>query len=189
MKIPWVLTLGFLVCAAAQGQTLDLKNLDKLSDKAKDVTDVTLDGSLLKFAAKFLSNDDPDQAKVKKLVAELKGIYVKTYEFENEGEYTDADLAPIRNQLHTPAWSRIVGVHSKKDHDNAEIYLKTGGSDPGGLAILCVNPKELVVVNIVGKIDLDELSELGGNFGVPKVKVEVDKPKVKVLNPENKKED
>ena len=62
-------------------------------------------------------------------------------------------------------------VHSKKDGDNAEIYLKTGGAD-GGLAIICANPKELTMVNIVGKIDLDELSELGGNLGVPKIDVE-----------------
>ena len=128
MKIPWVLAVLVLASSPASGQVLDLKNLDKLSDKAKDVTDVTLDGSLLKFAAKFLSNDDPDQAKVKKLVAEIKGIYVKTYEFESEGEYTESDLAPIRTQLRSPGWSRIVGVHSKKEHDNTEIYLKSGGT-------------------------------------------------------------
>jgi len=183
MKIPWVLT-ALVVVAGASGQSLDLKSLDKLSDKAKDVT-VNLDGSLLKFAAKFLSNDDPDQAKVKKLVAELKGIYVRTYEFESEGEYSEADLAPIRSQLRSPGWSRIVGVHSKKEHDNAEVYLNSGGSEPGGLVIVCANPKELVVVNIVGKIDLDELSELGGNFSIPKVDVD----KSKSLKPDTKKDD
>lgn len=184
MKIPWVFATAVFV-AAGYGQSLDLKNLEKLSDKAKDVTDVTLDGTLLKFAAKFLSNDDPDQAKVKKLVAELKGIYVRTYEFASEGEYSEADLAPIRSQLRSPGWARIVGVRSKKDHDNAEVYLKSGGSEPGGLAILCANPKELVVVNIVGKIDLDELSELGGNFSIPKVDVD----RSKSLKPDTKKDD
>lgn len=185
MKIPWVLAICFLVGTAACGQALDLKNLEKLGDKAKTVTDITLNGSLLKFAAKFLSNDDPDQAKVKKLVAELKGIYVRTYEFENEGEYAESDLASIRSQLRSPGWSRIVTVHSRKEGDNAEIYLKTGGTEPGGLAIVCANPKELVVVNIVGKIDLDELSELGGNLGVPKLDLEKAKPP----KPADKKED
>ncbi len=185
MKIPWVLAICFLFSTAAFGQALDLKNLDKLSDKAKDVTDITLDGSLLKFAAKFLSNDDPDQVKVKKLVAELKGIYVRTYEFETDGEYSESDLAPIRSQLRSPGWSRIVTVHSKKEGDNTEIYLQTGGTEPGGLAIVCANPKELTVVNIVGKIDLDELSALGGNLGVPKL--DLDKPKP--AKPPDKKED
>ena len=184
MKVPWILTLCLVLRAAAHGQALDLRDLDKLGDKGKVVT-VDLEGSLLKFASKFLSNDDPDQAKVKKLVAELKGIYVRTYEFESEGQYSESDLAPIRSQLRSPGWSRIVGVHSKKDHDNAEIYLKTSGPEPGGLAIVCANPKELVVVNIVGKIDLDELSELGGNLGVPKLDIE----KSKSLKPQDKKDD
>jgi len=171
MKILGILALFALVGTAGYGQALDLKGLEKLAAKARDVTDVELDGSLLRLAAKFLSADDPDQAKVKKLVAELKGVYVKTYEFEHEGEYSESDLASIRTQLHSPAWSRIVGIQSKKERDNTEIYLRTGGTEPGGLAIVCTNPKELVVVNIVGKIDLEELSELH-DLGVPKIDIE-----------------
>jgi hypothetical protein len=184
MKIPGVLALFVLAGAVAYGQALDLSKLDKLAAKASDVTDVTLDGSLLRLAAKFLSADDPNQAKVKKLVAELKGVYVKTYDFDQEGEYSESDLASIRSQLRSPGWSRIVGVQSKKDRDNTEIYLKSGGTEPGGLAIVCTNPKQLVVVNIVGKIDLDELSELGGNFGVPKI----DLDKTKTTKPAEKKD-
>ena len=41
------------------------------------------------------------------------------------------------------------------------------------------------MVNIVGKIDLDELSELGGNLGIPKL--DLDKPKA--LKPDSKKDD
>jgi hypothetical protein len=173
MKILWSLTL--CISAAVYGQALDLKHLDRLADKASKVADVTLDGSLLKIGAKFLSADDPDQAKIKKLVAELKGVYVKTFTFEKEGEYSEADITSIRKQLQSPGWSRIVGVQSKKDGENAEVYLKTG-EPGGGLAIICANPKELTVVNIVGKIDLDELSELGGSLGVPKIDLEKTKP-------------
>jgi hypothetical protein len=174
MKILRILTICTLAVGLGRGQVIDFKHLDRLSAKASDTADVTLDGSLLKLAAKFLSADNPDQAKVRKLVAGLKGIYVRTFEFENEGEYTEADVTSIRKQLQSPGWSRIVGVRSKKDSENAEVYLKTDGPD-GGLAIICANPKELTVVSIVGKIDLDELSELGGSLGVPKIDLE--KPK------------
>jgi len=173
MKILRSLTLCVLVGAVGYAQALDLKHLDKLADKATDKVEVTLDGSLLKLAAKFLS-DDPDEVKVKKLVAGLKGIYVRTFEFEKEGEYSAADVTAIRKQLDS-GWSRIVDVVSKKDGENAEVYLKTGGAD-GGLAIICAGAKELTIVNIVGRIDLDELSELGGNMGVPKIEVEKQKP-------------
>jgi hypothetical protein len=165
--------LCMLVGTAGYGQALDLKRLDKLADKASSKAEVTLDGSVLKLAAKFLSGDDPDEVKIKKLVTNLKGIYVKTFEFEKEGEYSESDISAIRKQLET-GWSRIVGVQSKKDGENAEVYLKTGGPD-GGIAIICAGAKELTIVNIVGKIDLDELSELGG-MGVPKIDVEKVKP-------------
>jgi len=167
--------LCVLVGAAGYGQALDLKNLDKLAEKASDKVVISLDGSVLKMAAKFLSDaDDPDSAKIKKLVSGLKGIYVKTFEFEKEGEYSPSDISAIRKQLES-GWSRIVDVQSKKDGENAEIYLKTGAAD-GGLAIVCAGAKQLTIVNIVGKIDLDELSELGGNLGVPKIDVEKAKP-------------
>lgn len=175
MRTPWHLSLCLLVGAAGYGQALDLRRLDPLSAKASDTTDITLDGSLLKLATKFLSSDDSGEAKVKKVVAGIKGIYVKTFTFEKEGAYSESDITAIRNQLHSPEWSRIIGVRSKKESENTDIYIRTG-SDDGGLAIICTNPKELTVVNIVGKIELDELSDLGGNFGVPKIDLEKSKP-------------
>src|SRR4029077_15616564 len=114
-----------------------------------------------------------------------KGIYVKTFEFENEGEYSDSDITAIRNQLKSPDWSRIVGVRSKKDRETAEVYLRTGGE--GGLAIIAADPKKLTVGNIIGKIDLDELCELGGNLGVPKI--ELEKPDDNSKAPKKKEDD
>lgn len=169
------LSLCFLVGAAGYGQALDLRRLDQLKDKASDSTEITLDGSLLKLATRFLSSEDSGEAKVKKVVAGIKGIYVRTFTFEKEGAYSESDITAIRNQLRSPEWSRIIGVKSKKDTENADIYIRTG-SDAGGLAIICANPTELTIVNIVGKIDLDELSDLGGNFGVPKIDLEKSKP-------------
>ena len=177
MKAFRTLTLFALISASGFAQALDLKHLNRLTDKASNVTDVTVDGALLKIAAKFLSGNDPDEAKIKSLVSGLKGNYVKTFEFEKEGEYVDSDVAVIRNQLKSPEWSRIVGVRSKKDKETAEIYLRTGGE--GGLTIICTEPTELTIVNILGKIDLDQLSDLGGNLGVPKIELEKSMDKTK----------
>jgi len=41
-----------------------------------------------------------------------------------------------------------------------------------GLVILSAEPKELTVVNIVGPINLDQLSDLGGHLGIPPVQME-----------------
>ena len=143
--------------------------IEKLAGKASDVVDVSLDGPLLRLAGRFLSNNDPDEAKVKNIVNGLKGIYVKSFEFEKEGEYAPSDLEEIRRQLRAPGWSRMVGVISKKGGENTEIYMKLDDDHVGGLVILAAEPKELTVVNIVGNISLDDLSSLGGHFGIPDV--------------------
>lgn len=147
------------------------KSLDRLAAKAKESVDVTLDGNMLQLAGKFLSRKSPDEAKVKKLIQGLKGIYVKSFEFDQPGQYTDADIESVRSQLKGPLWSRIVGVQSKKEGENAEVFFKTENNQIVGLAVIAAEPRELTVVSIVGPIDPEELSTLGGQFGIPQMEV------------------
>ena len=162
--------VAWIVLAPLGAQEIKLPaSLDRLAAKATEVVDVTMDANLLQLASRFLSDKNADDAKVKKLIAGLKGIYVRSFEFEKPGNYQEADIEPVRTQLHTPAWSRIVGVHSLKSGENSEVYLKTENGKIGGLAILATEPKELTIVSIEGTIDPDQLSELGGHFGIPKV--------------------
>jgi Domain of unknown function (DUF4252) len=145
-------------------------HLDHLAAKASNTVDLSLNGSTLQFAAKFLDSDDPDEAKVKKLISSIDGIYIKSFEFKREGAYSQADLESVRNQLKEPEWSRIVGVTSAEDGETAEVYLRTENKKVSGVAVLSSSPKELTVVNIVGPVDLDSLAELSGHFGLPKLK-------------------
>lgn len=162
--------LALLALAPLRAQELKLPtNLDRLAAKASEVVDVTMDSNLLQLASRFLSDKNPDDAQVKKLIAGLRGIYVKSFEFEKTGEYLDSDIEPLRAQLHSPAWSRIVGVRSKRAGENSEVYIKTDSGKVGGLAILVTEPKQLTIVSIEGTIDPDELKELGGHFGIPKI--------------------
>jgi hypothetical protein len=174
MKAAGLLVVSLLVAAAAPAQQVKW-NFDKLAARASDTVDVSLSGSLLQFAMKFLSDEDKDEAKVKKLVGGLKGIYVKSFEFKKPGEYSAADVESFRAPLHPPEWERIVGVHSNEDGENVEVYIKNEGKGIGGLAIIATEPKQLTLVNIVGAIDLDTLSDLGGHMGIPEV--DVDKKK------------
>jgi hypothetical protein len=147
-------------------------SVERLSSKAVETVDVMLDGALLQLAGRFLSGHKPDEAKVKNMLGGLKGIYVRSFEFSQEGEYTAEDVEAIRSQLRVPGWSKIVGVVSKKDKEHTEIFVKADGSSIGGLVILAAEPKELTLVHINGSISLEKLSELGGHFGVPKVDIE-----------------
>jgi hypothetical protein len=164
--------------ATAQDARINTAQLDTLAVKATQVVDVNIDERLMQFAAKLLNKEKPDEAAVKEMVNGLKGIHVKSLEFETEGQYTPADLEAIRSQVRNVPWSRIVGVTSKRE-GNVEVYLLMNGPQVGGMAILAFGPKELAVFNIVGPVDLAKLSKLEGNFGIPNLEIESPKSKPK----------
>ena len=144
-------------------------NLEHLESKASHTVDLSLNGSTLQFAAKFLDSSDADEAKVKKLISGLEGIYIKGFSFKNPGAWSEADVEQVRKQLRAPEWSRIVGVKSAEEGENAEVYVRNENKKVTGVAIIAAEPTSLTVVNIVGPVDLDSLAELSGHFGVPKL--------------------
>src|SRR5208283_105915 len=138
--------LAFIALLPVAAQEFKIPpSIDKLADKAEEVVDVTMDSSMLQLAGRFLS--------------------------ENAGEYEESDVAALRAQLKPPVWSRIVGVRSKHKGDNAEVFLANDGSQIAGLVIICADPKELTVVSIVGQLKPEDLRDLGGNFGIPKLDI------------------
>jgi hypothetical protein len=144
-------------------------NLDHLEKRASNTVDLSLNSSTIQFAARFMDGQDPDEARVKKLIAGLEGIYIKAFEFKAAGAWTQADLDQIRNQLRAPEWSRMVGVKSAEEGGSAEVFVRTENKKVTGVAILAGEATSLAVVNIVGPVDLDSLAELSGHFGVPKL--------------------
>jgi hypothetical protein len=162
------------VCAAglcAQDFKIPL-NIDKLAAKAVETVNVTLDSSMLQLAGAFMSEKKgPDEAEAKRLIQGLKGIYVRSFEFAKPGEYTEADVEALRTQLKAPQWSRIVGVRSKADGENADVFVRRENNQIAGLAIIAAEPKELTIVHIDGLIRPEDLSRLGGQFGVPRIEL------------------
>jgi hypothetical protein len=164
--------------ARAQDSRIQMGSLDHLAAKASRTVDVNIDERLMRIAAKLLSDKDGDEREVKQLVAGLKGIFVKSYEFEADGQFAPADVESIRTQLRAPGWSRLVNVTSKKD-GSIDVYLMLNGEQINGLAVLHTDNRELTVVNIVGPVDLDKLAKLEGQFGIPEMGLESSKPKTK----------
>jgi Domain of unknown function (DUF4252) len=176
--ITLLLIIASAFIAKAQDTRLQLGSLDHLASKANQTVDVNVDERLMKLAARIFSDKDEDERQVKKLIEGLKGIYVKSFEFETEGQFAAADLEPIRTQLRGAGWTRMVNVISKKE-GNLEVYLQFAGEMVNGLAVLHTDDKELTVVNIVGPVDLDKLAQLEGQMGIPELGIEQAKPKKK----------
>jgi hypothetical protein len=145
---------------------IDMSHLDKFAERADKTINVTVDEQLLRLAASFLSDKKPDEAKIKELILGLKGVFVKRFEFEKEGEFSLADVESIRSQLSAPGWSSVANVRSKRE-GNYDVSIMSEGSVIKGLAVLAAEAKAFTVVNIVGPIDVAKLAELEGKFGIP----------------------
>jgi hypothetical protein len=171
-----LVVLSAAVTSQAQDARIQTNQLDGLAAKASQTVDVNIDERLIQLTARVLGKD-PDEVKIKEIVSGLKGIYVKSFEFAKEGDYSPADLESIRSQLRNTAWAKIVNIQSKKD-GNLEVYLMSTATQISGLAVLASDLKEITVVNIIGDINLEKLSALEGQFGIPDLGIE-SKPKRK----------
>lgn len=163
------LALALAASRAWAGEELNLSGLDRLAAKADETVNVTLDAGLLKMASGMFGNDS-DSAELKKLVAGLRNITVRSFEFKKSGEYTQADVDAIRAQLRAPDWKRIVEIHSKKD-GASDVYLRAAEGRTTGLAVIVAEPKELTIISVDGAIDAEGWKKLSGNLGLPGIKI------------------
>jgi hypothetical protein len=154
---------------SAPDPRLVLPEFAALSQKATESVVITLDPALLSMAGRFLDGGDPKDAATLEVIKGLKGIYVRSYTFDRDAAYSQADLDAVRNQLAAPGWSRLVQTRSKKTHADVDIYVMVVDKAAIGLALIASEPREFTIVNIIGSIDLDKLRKLQGQFGVPKL--------------------
>lgn len=172
----WVIVIGMLLLGAAGAaraqDAASAAAFARLSAKAEKAVDVTLDRPMLWVASQFLNSNDPQQAQAKKLVSKLQGVYVHSYQFGKPGEYSDSDVAPLRAPFQNADWTRVISARSKREGQRVEVYLKkAAGEKIGGVVVIAMEPAQLTFVNIVGSIDPEDLSKLGGQFGIPPVQV------------------
>jgi len=159
MKIALILLAAAL--PALSQQTFDFKSLDKLGARAKETTNISLEGDTLKMATSFLGGDQDSS-----FVKNLKAVHVRSFEFDKEGQYDAKDLAPVRAYIKSLNWAKIVDV--KEQSESTEIYLQAPQNNkPGGLAVVSAEATEVTVIFISGIGSLSDLAKLQGNLGVP----------------------
>jgi hypothetical protein len=166
--------LAILAAASgmAQQQFQDMIKFDQLAPKASKTVEVNLDGSMLEFVKKFMDRSKPEEAEALRILDKLKGIYVRSLEFERDGEYSEADIEALRKQFSAPGWQKVVDVREKGRHgDNAGVYMRTDGKEMSGMVVLAFEPREVTIVNVVGTIDPAELRQLGGKMGIPRMNI------------------
>jgi len=171
-----ILGLGIAVTGVAAARAQDdlpaPSPIEKtLAERATHVTEVTLDKNMLAFAAKFMDkdkDDDKDDREAKEMIRNLKGVYVREYEFDKDHSYTADELAGLRKYFEGSDWSPMIHERTKGVAEGTDIYLKLVGGQVQGLFILDAEARELSLVLILGPVDIDKIGSLGGNFGIPK---------------------
>jgi hypothetical protein len=165
------LILGVLAVAQmgrAQGvpQLLPPQLEKELAAHASDVTEVTLNKSLLGFASKVMSSKGRDDAAVKQLIDGLDGIYVRSYEFEKEGQYGQEVVERVRQAVATPEWVSLVHEQDRKHGETTDVLVKMINGQNHGMFVLSAEPRELTIVMILGPIRLEDLGKLKGVSGL-----------------------
>jgi hypothetical protein len=165
------LILGIAIAASvgayAQDQLPPPSPIEKqLAARANHVTEVTLDKTMLAFAAKFMK--DEDDAEARQMIQNLKGVYVREYEFDNDHSYTADELDGLRKYMQGTDWTPMVRERSKGDGEQTDVYVKVVNGQMQGLYVLDAEARELSLVLIIGPINVDEIGKLGGTFGIPK---------------------
>ena len=167
--IVWVLGLaGLAVPAIAQSGLPMPSPIEKdLAARASNVTEVTLGKNMLAFAAKFMDGKDKDEEATRHLIEGLDGIYVRSYEFDKEGQYTAVDVDKLRSYFQTGGeWSSIVRERDKKSGESTDVMMKMVNGNPHGLFVLDAEPRELSIVLILGPVKMEGLSKLSGIGGL-----------------------
>jgi hypothetical protein len=140
----FVLALSAVTASAQAGGRVRLESLDRLAP----------------LASKTLKKEDKTE--------DGKGlVYVREFEFERAGVYTASDLEAIRAQVRAPGWSQLMKVEDREegDEETVEIYVY-GKADRrnfhGAMVIIAAEPRELTVVNIVGREGVRRMLEKNG---------------------------
>jgi len=171
----------FVLCpivTQAQSARLRFENLNGLETKARDVVEVNIEGKILDLAKRVLGKtNDANAKKIGQAISGLEAIYVRAYKFENENEYNIADIDEIRAQLQSPGWERLANVRSKKNSQKIDVFTMFTGNVMSGVAVVLSESKSIAVINVIGPIDIELLTELSGKMNIPHFEIQKDKDK------------
>ena len=169
VPLPLLMLLALPVACFAQAGRVQLPDFSDLAKRATESVVVTLDHDMLQSASQFISPNDSGGAATSAAISGLEGVYVRSFTFAHDHDYSRADVDSILKQLHSPSWSPLVSVHDTSKNEDVNIYVCRENGHTKGMVVVAAEPRELTVVNIVGDIDPAKLAQLGGRFGIPSV--------------------
>ncbi len=100
----------------------------ELAARASGVAEVTLDKNMLALATKFMNGKDKrgldDTTERQNLFEGLDGIYVRSYAFDKEGEFTAEQTEQLRKYFETDEWTPMAQDHGRKSGEIRDVMVK-----------------------------------------------------------------
>jgi len=164
--------LAILLQLAAQAQETSSGVVDfgkfTPSTTGKEFVEVNIQTGLISMVTKLVQKHEPAVAG---LLAGLKSIRVNVIGLDDENrEDVVKRVQGIRAELGAKGWEQVVTVQKSKE--DVAIFMKTRNSEAvEGLVVTLMEPgREAVLVNIVGDIRPEKISELADRFNIEPLK-------------------
>lgn len=163
-----LLTAG--LCFTAHAESPGLVDFGKFTPpgKGSEFVEVQVRSNLLNFAAQLVEKEQPEAAKLLRNV-QLVRVNVVGLTDENREEMQKR-VEKIRQDLEARGWERNVNVQGKSGED-VGVYTQTrGGEVLAGVAVTVIEPKNVVLVNVVGDIRPEQITALGESLNIKPLK-------------------
>lgn len=127
--------------------------------------EVNLSGSLFKFVAAAVGEEDPSLAQ---FLMGLKSLRVRVYggEVDSEGHPREVKdiLGRFKAKLSNEGWEILARI--RETDSDVGVYVLAEEETIAGLFVVVSEAQQLVLVNIVGDIDLTQVSKIGQVAGL-----------------------
>lgn len=140
--------------------------VDALRQSASSKTEFTLDHSTLVLASKL----DPNNDDLRRVIAGVNGLSVRSYRFPGSGMYDPDALLAVKQEYKDAGWTQLVNKHDKGEGPGVtELWIRLENSAISNVAVLVAKSNEVNLIVVSGSISPLDLFHLGGHFGIPKI--------------------
>ena len=130
--------------------------------------EINLRGAMLRLIGKVAADDDPEFAQV---INNLEAIRVQIAPTDHlQADAVRKGLDTGVAMLENLGWYRM--VLTRDEGEEVHIYGREDEGDLQGLTVLAIEDEEVIVLNLVGRIDPDQLGSLLSGLDLPEVTVE-----------------
>jgi hypothetical protein len=142
------------------------QGIETLQESASSKSGFTFDHSMLVFASKL----DPDNEDLRRVIAGVNGLSVRTYHFLGAQGYDRAALVSVNEEYRSAGWTRLLNKGDKVDGLGAtDLWVRMQNNAVTNVALLIAKANEVKFVAVSGSISPIDLFHLCGHFGIPQI--------------------